>query len=262
MPTAVSVKGVPDPSGEAHPRSLPTMLLRRAAPRLARALSSVAPAPPSTGPNHRAVLALDGDTIRPFVQNNAFVAPSASVIGSVTANDHAAVMYGAVVRGDLALIRIGAYARVLDNATLTAGAVDDELSPADAVATGLTIAPELSVGDYSTVGPGATLSSCVLEGVNVVGPGAVVSPGVRVGEGAVVAANSMVPPDTEIPAGELWAGNPAQKVRDLDSLEIAANKAAAEACVTTTSDHMYEFLPGNGMGYLEKEKLLATAESA
>lgn len=237
------------------------MLLRRAAPRLARAMSSAAPAPPSAGPNHRSLLALDGNTIRPFVQNNAFVAPSASVIGSVAANDFSAVMYGSVVRGDLALIHLGAYSRVLDNSTLTAGAVDNQLSPADAVATGLTIEPELLVGDYCTVGPNATLSSCVLEGENVVGAGSVVSPGARIGRGSVVAANSMVPPDVEIPAGELWAGNPAQKVRDIDADEIAANKKATEECKETTHQHMYEFLPGNGMAYLEKEKL-ASVESS
>lgn len=228
------------------------MLARRALPRLTRALCT--PAPPSSSPNHRSLLALDADTIRPFVQNNAFVAPSASVIGSVVANDYSAVMNGAVVRGDLALIHLGAYSRVLDNSTLTAGAVDGQLSPADAVATGLAIAPELFVGDHSTVGPNAALSSCVLEGQNVVGAGSVISPGVRIGRGSIVEANSTVMPDVEIPAGEVWGGNPAVKVRDLGSEEISFNKSAAEANVTTAQAHAFEFLP-TGMPYLEKEKM-------
>jgi gamma-carbonic anhydrase len=237
------------------------MLLRRAAPRLVRALSTAAPAPPPTGPNHRSLLALDGDTIRPFVQPNAYVAPSASVIGSVVANDFSAVMYGSVVRGDLALIHLGAYVRVLDNSTLTAGVVDGQLSPADAVATGLAIAPELSVGDFSTVGPNAALSSCVLEGRNVVGAGCVVNAGVRIGWGSVVEANSVVPPDVEIPPGEVWAGNPAQKVRDIGAEEVETNRSSAESNVTTTQAHMYEFLPF-GTPYFEKEKLAAAAARA
>lgn len=227
-------------------------MLSRAFPRLARGLCS--PAPPSTSPNHRTLLALDGDTIRPYVQNNAFISPSASVIGSVVANDYSAVMPGAVVRGDLALIHLGAYARILDNSTLTAGAVDGALSPADAVATGLAIAPELFVGDFSTVGPNAALTSCVLEGRNVVGAGAVVSAGVRIGVGSVVQAKSVVMPDVEIPAGEVWAGNPAVKVGELSPEEVKAYEYECIDCVTTQQAHAYEFLP-TGLPYLEKEKL-------
>lgn len=221
----------------------------------------MAPAPPGDGPNHRSVLALDADTIRPFVQPNAFVAPSASVIGSVTANDYAAIMYGAVVRGDLALIHIGAHSHVQENCTLTAGSVDGELSPADAVATGLAITPELFVGDYSTVGPNSTLSSCVLEGSNVVGAGSVVNPGARLGRGAVLEPRSVVAPDTQIPAGEVWGGSPAGKVGELSPEEIAANRNAAESNDVTTQMHKYEFLP-TGLVYLEKEKLAAAEKLA
>ena len=132
----------------------------RGAPAIRRALATQTPAPPPTGPNHRSLLALDADSIRPFVQPNAFVAPSASVIGSVVANDYASIMYGSVVRGDLALIHIGAHSSVQDNCSLTAGRVEGSLSPTDAVASGLELEPELFVGDFTTVGPNSTLSSC------------------------------------------------------------------------------------------------------
>jgi carbonic anhydrase/acetyltransferase-like protein (isoleucine patch superfamily) len=212
------------------------------------------PVLPPDSPNHRTLLALDGNTIKPFVQPNAFVAPSASVIGSVVVNDHATVSYGAVVRGDLALIHVGAYAYVGENASLTAGSVDGALSPADAVASGLAIAPDLFVGDYSSIGPNACLSSCVLEGRNRIGAGAVVGPGARVGRGSVVAPNSVVGPDVEIPASEVWSGNPAVKVGAVSDDEITEVESTAIDMSATSDEHAFEFLPV-GFNYLEKEAL-------
>jgi galactoside O-acetyltransferase len=45
-----------------------------------------------------------------------------------------------------------------------------------------------------------------------VGANAVVMPGVTIGEGAVVGAGAVVTKD--VPAWEVWAGNPARKIRD------------------------------------------------
>jgi gamma-carbonic anhydrase len=221
-------------------------------------LSTDVPAqPPPAVPNHRSVLALDGDAIRPFVQPNAFVAPSASVIGSVVVNDKAAVMYGAVVRGDLALIHIGAYSIIGDNATLAAGAIDGEMSPSDAIHTGLAVKADLTVGDYSNVGANSSLTSCTLDGRNIIGAGSTVNPGVKIGLGSVLEPNSMVPPDTEIPAAELWGGRPAHKIRSLSSDEISTFQRNAVDANATTTDHSFEFLPV-GFGYLEREKTLKT----
>ena len=52
------------------------------------------------------------------------------------------------------------------------------------------------------IGPGAT-----------VGVGAVIMPGVELGPGSVVAAGSVVTIGTRIPAGELWGGIPARKIK-------------------------------------------------
>ena len=42
---------------------------------------------------------------------------------------------------------------------------------------------------------------------------------VQVQKGAMVAAGSLVAPNTTVPTGEIWAGNPAKKLRDLDAEE-------------------------------------------
>jgi gamma-carbonic anhydrase len=210
--------------------------------------------PPPPVPNHRSILALDGDEIRPFIQPNAFVAPSASVIGSVVVNDKAAVMYGAVVRGDLGLIHIGAFSIIGENATLTAGSIAGELSASDAVQTGLSMKIDLLVGDYTHIGANTSLASCTLKGRNYIGAGSTISPGAKIGFGSILEPNTMVPPDTEIPPGELWGGKPARKIRSVSQDEISALEKFATASYVTTCDHAYEFLPV-GYGYLEKEKL-------
>lgn len=235
-------------------------LSRRAAAQARRLLATKA-APPGDGPNHRSILALDGNTIRPFVQPNAYVAPSASIIGSVVVNDKTAVMYGAVVRGDLALIHIGAYSFIGDNSTLTAGVVDSDMSPADAVASGLSLKPELLVGDYTLVGANVALTSCHLEGENVIGDCAVIEAGARIGRCAVIAPNSVVAADTHVPEGELWSGSPAEKVRDVTADEKERNQHAAVARTAITAAHASEFLPV-GTAYLEKEQIARESAAA
>lgn len=48
-----------------------------------------------------------------------------------------------------------------------------------------------------------------------VGVKAIIMPGVEIGENSIVLPGSMVPLDTNIPANEIWGGNPARKIKDL-----------------------------------------------
>lgn len=55
----------------------------------------------------------------PDVAGDAWVAPNATVVGSVAVDDRASVWFGAVLRGDLAHIRVGAYSSVGDRAVIS-----------------------------------------------------------------------------------------------------------------------------------------------
>lgn len=205
-------------------------------------------------------MALDANTIRPFVQPNAYIAPSASVIGSVVVNDKSGVMYGAVVRGDLALIQIGALTVIGENSVLTAGAVDGMMSPSDAVSSGLSIEPELFVGDYCLIGANVTLRGCHLEGDNVVGHCSSVAEGASLGRYAVLKPGTSVEEGVRVGEGEIWAGSPAVKVGDVSDDDRLKHRQEATRRFGITSSHAYEFLP-HGFGYLEKEAL-AKSENA
>jgi carbonic anhydrase/acetyltransferase-like protein (isoleucine patch superfamily) len=56
----------------------------------------------------------------PTVAEDAFIAPTAVLIGAVTVEMGASVWFGAVIRGDVAPIRIGARSNVQDNCVLHA----------------------------------------------------------------------------------------------------------------------------------------------
>lgn len=235
-------------------------------------------APPGSGPNHRSVMSLDGNSIRPHVQPNAFVAPSASVIGSVVINDKAMVGYGAVVRGDLALIHIGFASTIGDNGVLTAGEVvvsssssassgdgsnttrrsRYNVTPTDAVATGLSLEPELVIGDFCMIGANSTLESCFLDGDNEVGHNCRIERGARMARYSVLLPGSTLEQGAQVGKAEIWGGSPAVKVDtvDPDSLIPRRKKVLADNGETVPA-HSYEFLPV-GSTFWEKEQMAKT----
>lgn len=239
----------------AHAPSATSTLRRWHATQVA---TTTIPAPPGNGPVARRLIALDENTIRPFIQTNAHVAPSATVIGSVTVNDKTAILDGATLRGDLGLLQIGAHCVVGEGATVIATGeranATGAVSAKDAVATGLPMTCDASVGDYSRVGAGAVLSSCELEGENDIGAGAVIKLNAVLGRGAQVAPRSVVEEDVQIPEAQLWAGNPAVFVRSLLKEEVAMHTKAITDSYAVTRRHMYEFLPV-GTAFWEKERI-------
>lgn len=150
-----------------------------------------------------------GDS-EPLIADDAFVAPTASLIGAVELGPEASVWFGAVLRGDFERIVVGAGSCVQDNAVVHA-------------ATGL----ETVIGDSVTVGHAAMLEGCVVEDGALISMGAIVLQRARVGAGALVAAGSVVREGQEIPPGVVAAGVPAVVKKQVDGssrrwLETAA----------------------------------------
>jgi carbonic anhydrase/acetyltransferase-like protein (isoleucine patch superfamily) len=135
----------------------------------------------------------------PQVAGDAFVAPTATLIGAVELGAEASVWFGAVLRGDFDRIVVGAGSCVQDNAVIHA-------------AEGL---PTI-VGRDVTVGHAAMLEGCVVEDGALISMGAIVLQGARVGAGALVAAGSVVREGQEIPPGVVAAGVPAVVKKDVD----------------------------------------------
>ncbi len=109
----------------------------------------------------------------PQVDPEAFVAPTATVIGDVTLHAGASVWYGAVVRGDVERITVGANANVQDNVTLHA----DPGFP-------------VNVGERVSIGHNAVVHGAAVEDDCLIGMGATVLNGAVIGAGSLVAAQA------------------------------------------------------------------------
>jgi carbonic anhydrase/acetyltransferase-like protein (isoleucine patch superfamily) len=140
----------------------------------------------------------------PRLADSVWVADGAVIIGDVEIGPESSVWFGAVVRGDVNHIRVGARTNLQDYSVLhvTSG-------------THPTI-----VGDDVTLGHRATLHGCTVKDRCLVGIGATVMDGAVVGEEAMVAAGSLVPPGMVVPPGMLALGSPAKVKRQLTREEI------------------------------------------
>lgn len=138
-----------------------------------------------------------------------FVAPGAVVVGDVELGDDVSVWFGAVVRGDVNRIRIGAGSNLQDGVIVH---VTHERHPT-------------TLGEGVVVGHQAVLHGCTVEDGALVGIGARVLDGAVVEVGAQVGAGAVVTPGHRVPAGHLALGIPARPVRPLADEEIAEIQA-------------------------------------
>lgn len=137
----------------------------------------------------------------PDLSQAAFVAPNATVIGNVEVQLGASIWYGAVARGDVELIRIGAHTNVQDGAVLHG---DPNLPTV--------------LEDYVTIGHRAVVHSAHIERGCLIGIGAIILNGVRVGAGSIVGAGAVV--NKNVSPGSLVVGVPSKVFRPLSAEEI------------------------------------------
>lgn len=136
---------------------------------------------------------------RPRVHPDAYVAPTAVLIGDVEVGAHASIWFGAVLRADEAAIRIGEGANVQDNAVLHC-----------ALDMPTIVEPDASVGHS------AQLEGCVVETGAVVGMGATMLQRTRLGAGSMLAAGAVLTEGQEVPPGHMAAGVPARVKKPLE----------------------------------------------
>ena len=128
----------------------------------------------------------------PQIAGDAFIHPDAVIIGSVTIGAESSIWPCAVLRGDEGEIRIGSQTSIQDGSVL-------HTTPDD----------HTVVGDRCTVGHIVHLEGCTIEDDALIGNGSIVLHRVIVRPWSIVAANSVVLPDVEVPSGAIAAGSPA-----------------------------------------------------
>lgn len=166
---------------------------------------------------------------RPSLGQGSFVAPSASLIGDVKVGNNASVWYGSIVRGDDGPVIIGNSTNLQDGVVIRT--VPTSLG-------GHSLGTQ--IGHKVTIGHGAQLHGCIIEDEVLIGMGATVFEGTHVEKGAMIAAGAVVARNTTIPSGELWAGSPAKKLRDLKPEESSFLPESAQHYLELARDHSKE----------------------
>ncbi|WP_232678577.1 gamma carbonic anhydrase family protein [Nocardioides sp. R-C-SC26] len=135
---------------------------------------------------------------RPTVHPDAWVAPTATLIGDVTVEAGASIWYGAVLRADICTIVVKAGSNIQDNSVLHA-------------------APEatLTVGPNATVGHGCIVHCDVVGEQALIGNGSTLLDHAVVGARTLVAAGSVVTPGAQIPAEHVAAGIPCKPTKPI-----------------------------------------------
>lgn len=154
------------------------------------------------------IYSLEG--IAPEIAADAWVAPSADVIGDVVLGAGASVWFGAVLRGDNERINIGAGTNVQENCVLHT----DMGFP-------------LVISADCTIGHSAIVHGCSIGTGSLIGMGATILNGARIGANCLIGAGSLVTEGKEIPDGSLVMGAPGRVIRSLDEGVIAALKGSA-----------------------------------
>jgi len=144
------------------------------------------------------------NSIVPDIDKTAYIAETAVITGDVKIGAETSIWYGCIMRGDINAIRIGKGVNIQD------GSVVHVARPFACI-----------IKDRVSIGHMALIHACTLEEGCFVGMKACIMDGVVVEKGAFVAAGSLVTPGKRVPAGELWAGQPARFVRKISEKDQA-----------------------------------------
>jgi carbonic anhydrase/acetyltransferase-like protein (isoleucine patch superfamily) len=157
----------------------------------------------------------------PRIAPDAFIAPTAVIIGDVEIGARASVWFGCVLRGDTNSIRVGAGTNIQDGTIVHCNHLPAGVDPA-------TPGYRTTIGAGITIGHMAMIHACTLEDACFIGMRAAVIDGAVIESRAMVAAGAMVTPGKRVKEGELWAGSPAKLMRRLAPEEIAGFAYSAE----------------------------------
>ncbi len=155
-----------------------------------------------------AVYSLDG--VAPRVAGSAWIADSAQVMGNVELAADTSIWFGAVLRGDTELMRIGRGSNIQDASVLHAD-----------------VGMPLTVGEDVTVGHHVMLHGCTIGDGSLIGIGAIVLNGARIGKGCLVGAGALVTEGKEFADGSVILGSPGKVVRQLTAEQLEGQRRSA-----------------------------------
>jgi carbonic anhydrase/acetyltransferase-like protein (isoleucine patch superfamily) len=137
--------------------------------------------------------------IHPTFGNDCFIAPNATIVGDLICGDQCSFWFNAVVRGDVNSIRLGNKVNVQDGAII-------HCTYQKAATT---------IGNNVSIGHNAMVHGCTIHDNVLVGMGAIVMDHCVIESNSIIAAGAIVLEGTHVPAGSVFAGIPAKKVKEV-----------------------------------------------
>lgn len=156
----------------------------------------------------------------PQVDESAYIASGAVVIGAVTIGALSSIWHNCVLRGDINRIEIGESSNVQDGSVVH---LADEYG--------------VRVGNYVTIGHMAMIHACTIGDECLIGMHATILDGAIIGEQCIVGAGALVTKGTDVPPGSLILGKPAKVVRALSQQERDKIKSWADKYVVVAKAH-------------------------
>jgi carbonic anhydrase/acetyltransferase-like protein (isoleucine patch superfamily) len=150
------------------------------------------------------------DQLSPVLGEGAWVADSAQVIGHVELGRDVGIWFGAILRGDTEVLRIGAGTNVQEGSVIHAD-----------------VGFPVTLGEHVTVGHKVMLHGCTVGDGSLIGIGAIVLNGARIGRHCLVGAGALVTEGKEFADGSLILGSPARAVGQLTAQQIQGLHEAA-----------------------------------
>lgn len=155
-----------------------------------------------------------GKAYKKNVDEGAYIAPGAIVIGDVTIGKDCSIWFHSTVRADREPIVIGDRSNVQDNAVLH---VEDGFP--------------VVIGRDVVIGHGAIIHGCEIEDGTMVGMGAIVLNGAKIGKHCIIGAGALVTQNSIIPDNSLVLGSPGKVKREVTEEEIKEHEHNVAAYV-------------------------------
>jgi carbonic anhydrase/acetyltransferase-like protein (isoleucine patch superfamily) len=143
------------------------------------------------------ILPVEG--VAPVFGERCFVAPNATVLGDVVLGNDCSVWFNTVIRGDVNSIRIGNKVNIQDGAVIHCTYQKTKTL----------------IGNNVSIGHNAIVHGCIVHDNVLIGMGAIIMDNAEIGSNSIIAAGAVVLEGTKIQAGSVYAGVPAQKIKDI-----------------------------------------------
>jgi carbonic anhydrase/acetyltransferase-like protein (isoleucine patch superfamily) len=167
------------------------------------------------------------------VPDSAFIADTATLVGTVTLGDECSVWFSTVLRGDIEPITVGKRTNIQDGSVVHV----DNGCP-------------VRIGQDVTIGHRCVIHACDIGDGCLIGMGAVILSGARIGERCIIGAGAVVPEGADIPPGSLVLGVPGKVKRTLTDAEFVRMERNSADYVALSQSYLQGYTPRHGRRYL------------